>query len=184
MSGGILALDPSARLTGWAGTERRDSRYAIYGHISTAFDGELVRDSAGKIGLRFENFLEARIEVLKPAHIVREAPFIHGGPQNHETIFALMGIGWLIETIAARHSIPCYVADTRAAVRALTGRYKFPTSKAKKRATVAALEMLGFKGITEDEGDALAILIYEEPRLFPEMRLRLVRPVNMPLFAR
>jgi hypothetical protein len=135
---------------------------------------ETAKRDAGEIGARFEIFLEARIDVFKPDYIVREQPYIPDGkkiPVNFETIFPLVGLAWQIDVIAARHGFGdrCQEATSYAAVKFFTGKAKYPSRAAKKRATVAMCKLHGW-ACTEDEADALALLCYSEAKLFPYQR--------------
>jgi hypothetical protein len=194
MPGGILALDASSSAVGWAYGDP-GAPMPLWDTFRPKLDGETAKEHAGRIGARFAIFLEARIEVLKPTHIVREQPYAGGKrwdfvdgkkvlvdiPVNNETMFPLWGLAWQIDTIAEQHGIDCRQCTTLAAVKFFTGRAKYENREAKKRATVAMCKMHGWK-CTEDEADALAILVYAEAKLFPEMRLAMRRLAG-PLFA-
>lgn len=168
---GILALDPGSKITGWAFSEPGAPR-PEWGRFVVRHDGETAKDDAGAIGARFEVFLEARIDVFKPDFIVREQPYIPDGkrlPVNFETVFPLLGLAWQIDTIAERHGIVCQQATAYAAVKAFTGRGRYESREAKKRATIAMCKIHGWV-CTEDEADALALLCLAETKLFPRVR--------------
>jgi Holliday junction resolvasome RuvABC endonuclease subunit len=176
---GILALDPARKL-GWA--------YCLpgapleFGHLT------LGRSSPGSIGVALVRFLGEKIDGFLPNLIAYEQPFL--SPSFH-TSFVLLGISFTIDTVAARCGIECCSVIATEATKALTGRAKFPGKdyearrKAKKLATVEACWARGWKA-TEDEADAIAVLLLAEAKRFPEaaMRRRMVlKQPSGPLFA-
>jgi len=193
---GILTLDPGSRITGWAWSEPGAPK-PEWGRFVMRQGEETAKHNSGEIGVRFEIFLEARIDVFKPDYIVREQPYIpqprkpgrdreeKNIPVNYETLFPLLGLAWQIDTIASRRGIECQEASTYAAVKHFTGKAKYPGATpaarraAKKRATVAMCKLHGWP-CSEDEADALALLCYAESVLFPYQRQ--LKPTG-PLFS-
>jgi hypothetical protein len=180
MAGGILALD-QATVTGWAYSDPGD-KSVQFGHQRMGRQG----GTAGEVGAAFAIFLEARIAVFEPRWIVYEAPYVprpsaRAGvpPINPETLRRLLGLAFLIDTIAEQHGIDCREATSGAFIKFFTGSGKYPERAAKKAATVAMCKIHGWKA-TEDEADALALLFYAEAKLFPEFSMK--RAAG-PLFA-
>lgn len=182
MPGGILALDPATGVTGWAYADPGGK--PEWGEIAIKQPDETFRDHGGRIGMRFSLFLEARIEVFLPAHIVREDVYVGGGtkPMNPETILALAGLALLIDTIAERRGIAHHKTQSSEFIKAFTGRGKYPNTPAKKRATMATCKLMGWSVSDHNAADALALLWYYETVVFREMRLSMKRPAG-PLFA-
>jgi Holliday junction resolvasome RuvABC endonuclease subunit len=182
MTGGILALDPASEITGWAYSDPGDPM-PQWGHVVLKKWNETARDHAGRVGARLALFLEARIEVFKPAFIVREAMYVDRRRMNTATILPLAGIAWQIDTVAELHRIPCHKVQSVEFVKAFTGRGRYRSSDAKKQATIAACKMRGWVVGDDNEADALALLCYAEAVLFPEFRLSMRRPAG-PLFMK
>jgi hypothetical protein len=179
MPGGILAFDPSLADFGYA--------YAEAGG-EIAYDSQrLVRVGASdeEIQNALDIFLDARIEVFRPAWIVREKTY--EGP-NAKTSGVLRCMGWQIDLRAKDRGIGCREAETKAFTKFFTGQGVFPgktssqRSAAKKKAMVARCHLLGLKVRNHNQADACGILYYAEVKLFPEMRLSMRRPAG-PLFA-
>src|SRR6266576_5275738 len=130
----ILALDPS-RVLGWCRGEPGGA--LSFGHIELARRGA----APGAIGFALNEFLTKTIMMANPALIVYEQPFL---PSNFQTGFVLLGMGFLIDTIATEYGIECHSIIATEATKALVGRSKFPGDdyatrrKAKKAATIEA----------------------------------------------
>lgn len=171
---GVLALD-QATVTGWAHSE--PGQTPTWGHIDLAKSGV----GMGKVGAAFSIFLEARIAVFRPQFVIYETPFIGGGriPINPLTLRRLLGIAGLIDTICEQRGIECREAGSLAFTKFFTGQGRFEDRQAKKRATMERCKMLGWE-CSEDEADAVALLLYAEAKLFP--RYAMARPAG-PLFS-
>jgi hypothetical protein len=174
---GILALDP-ALVTGFAHSEPGER--PTWGHQRLGASGE----DTDKISEALEIFLETRIALWQPQYIVRET--VYDGP-NPVTNNILGGIGWQIDMQARQHRIPCAKVDSNEFIKWFTShKGKWPGNTyeqrraAKKRATVTTAHTYGWQ-CTQDEADALALLIYAEAKLFPEMCAAMRRPAG-PLF--
>ena len=177
----ILALDPS-RVLGWAVGEPGGSLQ--FGHTRL---GPKVCTS-GAVGAALHTWLANVILNTPPTLIVYEQPFLS---PNFQTAFVLLGIGFYIDTMAARHGIECASVIATEATKALTGRAKFPGKdyterrKAKKLATIEACRARGWDA-TEDEADAIAVFLLSEAKRFPEAALsrpRVLKQPTGPLFA-
>lgn len=176
--GGILAID-QATVTGWAWSEPGGA--PEWGHKQLGGEGA----DDGKVGAAMSVLLEARIAHFKPDWIVYEAPYVPRPspnaavpPINPQTLRRLLGLAFLIDTIADQHGIGCREVTTAAFTRYFVGRGKFPSREAKKRATVERCKLLGWKA-TSDEADALALLCFAEAKLF---RIEAMRRSAGPLF--
>jgi len=172
---GILAFDQST-VTGWAFAE--PGCEPTWGHKRL---GKREKATAGEVGAEFYSFANLLIQRYCPLYICFETPYIprprrnrkgevetEGSiPLNAQTMRKLLGIAFLIDTIAEQRGIDCREVASSAATFAMTGRGKYPSRQAKKRATMQACWARGWKA-TEDEADALAILMFSEARLYPE----------------
>ena len=175
---GILALDPSIAMFGWAagemGAQPDFGSQRIVGENATLDE---IQDA-------LDIFLKARVEIFRPDWIVHEQTW--DGP-NPRTNKILHGISWQIDLRAKDWRIGCREAETMAMTKHFVGRAKFPgktyaqRSAAKKRAMVARCHLLGWKVTDNNQADACGILSNAEVKLFPEMRLKMVRPAG-PLF--
>lgn len=144
----------------------------------------------GEIGKGLRAFLSVAIDTLKPDLLVYEQPWL-AAQFRFETGFTLLGIAFTIDTIAVELGIEYASILSLEAVKAFTGRAKFPGAdwterrKAKKLATMEACWARGWKA-TEDEADAIAVLLLAESKRFPVEAMR--RPMALkaprgPLFA-
>jgi hypothetical protein len=171
----ILALDPS-RVMGWAAAEPGGP--LEFGHHVLAKRGS----RPGQVGMELAKWLPDLIATTYPRLIVYEQPFTS---PNFQTDFVLKGIGFTIDTIAETLRIDYYSVLALEATKALTGRAKFPGKdyterrKAKKLATVEACRARGWDA-TEDEADAIAILLLAESKRFPEAALSRPRVLKVP----
>src|SRR6266705_1898753 len=130
---GILAIDQGTR-AGWAwcapGCE------PMWGNKKLGREGA----TSGEVGAAFDAFLLERIDYLGPRFLVYEAPYVPRAgqdrvPINAETLRRLLGLAFLIDTIAAQRGIECREVLSAAATKAMTGRGKYPSRQAKKLAT-------------------------------------------------
>jgi Holliday junction resolvasome RuvABC endonuclease subunit len=178
----ILALDPS-RILGW--TRGEPGGPLAFGHV------ELVRRGAtpGALGFALKEFLNETIMTVDPDLLVYEQPFL---PRNFQTGFVLLGMGFLVDTVATEHGVHYFSIIATAATKALTGRAKFPGKdyperrKAKKLATIEACRARGWDA-TEDEADAIAVFLLAEAKRFPAAALsrpRVLKQPPGPLFNR
>jgi Holliday junction resolvasome RuvABC endonuclease subunit len=179
---GILAID-QATTTGWAHCE--PGQLPQWGHKRLGKPGA----DHEEIAQSFDLFLRSLIEHATPRHLIFERPFL--GIQNAQTIMLLAGLRWHILLVAQQYGLRARDQETRAAVKLLTGQGKFPgvtpaeRRKAKKDATMAACWARGWKA-TEDEADALALLLFAESRLYPreaKQRSMIFKEQTGPLFA-
>jgi Holliday junction resolvasome RuvABC endonuclease subunit len=178
---GTLALDPARRL-GWAYCAEPGGLLE-FGHRMLAREGA----EPGEIGDGLSVFLHHRIDEFQPALIVYEQPFLS---RNFQTSFVLLGLGFSIDTIARQCRIEYGSVLAQEATKAMTGRAKFPGKdyaerrKAKKAATMHACWARGWKA-TEDEADAIAVLLLAEAKRFPEAamsRPKVLKAPSGPLF--
>jgi hypothetical protein len=138
----------------------------------------------GEIGKGLRAFLAMAMDTMKPDLLVYEQPWL--SPKfRFETGFTLLGIAFTIDTIAEQYEIEYASVLALEAVKALTGRAKFPGEdwaerrKAKKRATMEACWARGWKA-TEDEADAIAVLLLAEAKRFPVEAMRRARVLKQP----
>jgi hypothetical protein len=179
--GGIIALDP-AKTIGWAAVFEPGGPVQ-FGHKRLGRDGAETEEVAESLAA----FLDARIDLFKPDLIVRENYYIGGGrvPMNAQTIFMLCGIAWQIDLTARLCGIECRRAQTAAFTNYFIGRGKFPSRAAKKNAVRSQCAAMGWRA-TEDEADALALLMFAEAKMYPiesMRRTRRMRALVGPLFV-
>ncbi len=172
---GILSLD-QATTVGWAYSDPGEAEIQ-FGHQRMGREGA----SDAEVGAAFAIFLDVRIDVFQPAHIVFEQPYVGGGkvPVNPQTIFRLAGMKWQIELTCYQRGIDCAQATTSTFIKFFTGKGKYPDRAAKKRATVLACRDRGWR-CSEDEADAVALLCFAEAKLFPQAAMK---RAPGPLFA-
>jgi hypothetical protein len=91
----------------------------------------------------------------------------------------LLGLAWEIELFAAKHSIECREIAPISATKQMTGRGRYPDRRAKKRDTMRACWARGWE-CTEDEADALALLMFAEMQLYPREALTRPRTYRVP----
>jgi Holliday junction resolvasome RuvABC endonuclease subunit len=142
----------------------------------------------GEIGDALEMFLWERLDQFDVSLIVYEQPYLS---PNYQTAFVLLGLGFTIDKTAHQRGIECRSIIATEATKALTGRAKFPGNdyaerrKAKKLATMEACWARGWKA-TEDEADAIAVLLLAETKRYPEAamtRPKVLKAPSGPLFA-
>jgi hypothetical protein len=177
---GLLAID-AAKTLGWAhclpGGPLR------FGHQTLGRKGA----EPGQIGAALSIFLSEAVSELSPDLIVYEQPF---KSPSFQTEFVLFGMGFFIDTFCVMHCIKYGSIVAPEATKALTGRAKFPGKdyaerrKAKKLATMQACWARGWKA-TEDEADAIAVLLLAEMKRFPieaKSRPMVLKQPRGPLF--
>jgi hypothetical protein len=174
---GILAIDPARRL-GWACAI--PGEVLVFGHKDLATIGA----KPGEIGKSLRIFLTWLLDNTQPDLLVYEQPWL-SSKFRFETGFALLGIAFTIDTVAEERGIEYASILALEAVKALTGRAKFPGAnwterrKAKKQATVDACWARGWKA-SEDEADAIAVLLLAEAKRFPEAAMRRPKVLKQP----
>jgi hypothetical protein len=191
--GGILSLD-AATVTGWCSAA--PGREPVWGHHRMG--GRSATD--GEVFAAFREFVIDRIEIYHPQYLVFEAAFtprLGADPQknkiiNPQTLQRLYGFRAHIVCIAEERCMICHDKQSLEFTKWFTGRGRFPgatsaeRSKAKKAAMVAACAARGWK-VTDDEADAIALLLCFEEELYPEealRRKRVFRQPGGPLFIR
>jgi len=183
---GILAIDPGTKATGWAHAD--PGMQPTWGHERMGRQG----DTGGQVYYRFRLFLTLKFDELSPELVVFEAPFVPrpdrsegAAPLNAFT--SRRSYGWTahIEELCEKSGIGCYEEQSSKFTKFFTGRGRFPgltweeRRKAKKDATVAACWARGWR-VTDDEADALALLLSFESERFPEAALRRPRVLKQP----
>ena len=168
---GILALD-IATTTGAA--------YAAPGERPQWWHQRFGKPGAanGEIGRLFASWLSWLISETKPEWLIFESPFVP--PKlNNNTIRRLYGIAFIAESQAFRYGIECREVDTASVAKFFTGKARWkPASNvitsrdAKKAATRRVCERYGWTSVTEDEADALAVLVYAEALIYPEAAIK------------
>jgi len=139
-----------------------------------------------EIAEAFDLYLREQISRFRPDDLIHETPYIGSGrvPLNPQTILLLAWMAGHIGLVARQCGVRCWQQQTSTAVKFLTGRAKYASRKEKKLATMRACWARGWEA-TEDEADALALLMFAESKLYPEasrQRRMVLRMPRGPLF--
>jgi hypothetical protein len=170
---GILALDLGSE-TGWAALTTGNPR-PVWGRVSFK---KVVADSHnpdGAVMLALRDWLTNMIRRYEPNYLGAERPWIPqakpirvsaGGKLtaargaialNPQTISRLHGLYNVAAMVAAEHQVGWKEAGTWAVEKHFLGRSGHRSDE-KKRLTKAMCETLGWKPVTLDESDSLALL--------------------------
>lgn len=171
--GTILALDLATQ-TGWAEADIDEDRggwgpkvrsgslrWAPQGSSPEAVFGGCLK------------WMAQRMQAFPPRLIVYEASNwqFMGGKTNKDTIRILAGLPAVVEAVAYRCNVRVMQAQTKLTRRWLLGAN--PRRDEAKRATIAAVQRLGYEVANDDEADAVATLLYSLAQLDDEMQNRL-----------
>jgi hypothetical protein len=168
---GILAVD-TGRVMGFAFCEIPGGPID-FGHQELAKAGS----RPGQVGKALASFFNALLDAVEPDLILYPQPWL-AAQFRFETSFALLGAAFLIDTISETRGVEYASVLELEAVKALTGRGKFPGTnwkerrEAKKTATVEACRARGWDVATHDEADAIAALLLGEAKRFPIEAMR------------
>jgi hypothetical protein len=164
----ILSLD-LATATGWAVGEAGSAPKS--GVFRIARPGTDI----GPFLLAFDRWLAATIDLYKPTVIVFESPVLLDKTSigTLRKLYSLAGLTEMIgHALNVRH---VREADTGTVTKWLTGhaRYKpvdgMSGRDLKKAAVMQAVQDLGFDPADDNEADALAIWLWAEATLFPDL---------------
>lgn len=183
---GILALD-AATVTGFALADPGGD--PVWGHHRMG--GRCATD--GEVFAAFRGYVLDLIDAHEPQYLVFEAAFtprLGADPRknkiiNPQTLQRLYGFRAHIVCIAEERCLICHDKQSLEFTKWFTGRGRFPgatsadRSKAKKAAMVEACAARGWR-VTEDEADALGLLMCFEAELYPEYSLRRKRAFRQP----
>lgn len=181
MSGGILAID-AGRVSGWAYGE--PGRTPVWGSVTLA-DTDA---SGGRILARARELVEALIERHHPVWLCQEKPYIQRPgqktsiPFQQKTMERLQRLAGVIESIAFERGLSYREPEIRAVAKHFLGREGAALRSEKKKAlTKLYCEGHGWKTVTQDAADALALLSYMEFSLSPAAAR--LRGERLPLFS-
>jgi hypothetical protein len=183
---GILGID-AATVTGFAFC--KPGYEPIWGHHRMG--GRSATD--GEVFAAFRDYVLDLIETYEPQYLVFEAAFtprLGADPQknkiiNPQTLQRLYGFRAHIVCIAEERCLICHDKQSLEFTKWFTGRGRFPgatsadRSKAKKAAMVAACAARGWR-VTEDEADALGLLMCFEAELYPEAAMKRRMTLKIP----
>ena len=167
---GILSLDPGT-IIGWAHADPGMS--PTFNHQRLAKPGA----TPGQFGAAFDIFMQARLDLFRPKFICYEKPWFG---RSYYTAFRLLGMASRIETFCEQWSIECREAAPQEIAKFFIGTGGLKGEE-KKRRTIEMCRAYGWQA-TEDEADALALLVYAEAVLFPDFRMKR-NPGAGPLFT-
>jgi len=124
--------------------------------------------TAGRVLARTRNWLDELIRGTEADLLVLEAPFI-AVKFNNSTIRQLYGFAAIAAELADRNGI-CYLEVTTPKVcKFFTGKGAWGGRDAKKAATIRMCGLYGFNTATTDESDAIAVALYAEAILYPQI---------------
>jgi hypothetical protein len=180
VSGGILAVD-MGRLSAFAYAE--PGRRPVWGHTSLG-DAEA---SGGRLLTRAREWLIALCDYHRPAWIAQEAPYFQhpdqktGKPFKRQTAARLQRFAAIPEGVAFELGVSYRETMIRdVALHFLGSEGPRMRREKKKQQTVVICKLHGWAPLTQDEGDALALLSYMEWSLSPaQARLRGEGPLFM-----
>ena len=187
---GLLAID-QATVTGWA--------FCVPGGEPTWGHARMGPPNAweGSVFWEFRRFVQDLIQALTPEYLVYETPFTprpHSQPGaavlDPDVLARAYGFCAHITALAQEYGLGCERINSRQATKFLTGKGQFDGGTvaerraAKKDATVTACNARGWQ-VTNDEADALALLMCAEHKLYPAVALtrrKVLRQPTGPLF--
>jgi hypothetical protein len=182
----ILALDV-ATTTGWAYGSAGERPQ--YGHFRAGKRGM----KGGEIVTLFRDWLKLQCEIKKPHWLIYESPYVprvapprvrtatgklistlSGGapPIDINVLRRLITLCGIVEELGWRYSIEVREEASNVVCRQFTGRGSWGSRAAKKAATQKMCAVYGWHGVSEDEADALALWVYAEAMLYPELAQR------------
>ena len=156
----ILALAP-ATVVGWAHCEPGGE--VTFGATRMGALGSELGASAAD----FEDWLTEKVQLIDPVWIVYESVYLPNYP-NPGMIRKLVTFAGIIEMVAYRFRRPCREFVTSQVAKHFTGQGRWPGGRAgKKAACRRTCERYGFTVTTDDEADAIAVLMLAESVLYP-----------------
>lgn len=108
-------------------------------------------DDFALIGSTFERLIETHIQAFRPTSIGYESPLMAPTDRLH-VVRKIYGLGFLLETIAARHGIPVFERDHRDLKKELTGRHDATKDDMIEVALLCGIDLPATKD--EGRGDA------------------------------
>ena len=153
----ILALDVSARCTGWAYGVPGDKPTS--GYVSWQHGG----DTEDEVFVRALKWLNTQLAVLNPDIVAIEAPFVSsgaGGQSNAKTMGMLLGLQAVLRTVVkARMPGRAVLVASSTARKTFTGRGVYPAGEAKPavQAECVARGWIDPADVQPDRCDALCL---------------------------
>lgn len=193
---GCLALD-IATVTGWSYCWPGEQ--PIWGHRRMGSPNAEL----GEVLNFFSVWLGATLDRLRPKHVVIESPYVPmgqrdpvrintatlpfnfapgrpsrgGAPMNMATVWRLCAMTGHVYQACYERGIDCRDVPTQVWSKFFTGRGGgFGGRQKKKAAAVATAALYGWVA-TEDEADALGLLVYSEHLLYPKIA-QMRRPIG------
>lgn len=166
-TGGLLALDLATTL-GWAALSSPGER-PIWG---SRRNGGVPGAPVGAVIADFEDWIARQLDLLQPASVWAETPFVaRGMNMNPRTVLVLYGLRAAMLAAVWRRDLVYRDVSIKQAERFFTGISGARTAE-KKRATIAMCERHGWRVADDNEGDALAVLMYAENQVAPAASAR------------
>lgn len=160
--GGILALDTATRV-GWSYAFPGDA--PIWGARRA---GLLPGASTGAVGCDYHGWLSGQCELLQPRWIYYESPYI-GKLNNAATVLRLYGMEMLTLMVADERNIAAHKVVSSTMMKFFSGFGRWPKGE-KKAASIRMAHLYGWMVESDDESDALGILLYAEGIVAPWVR--------------
>jgi hypothetical protein len=153
----------------------------VWGHEKLVDTG----DCGGQVLARARQWVETLIDRYQPAWAATEAPYVPRGdrkvPFNAATNSRLQRLAGVAESVAFERGVSYREPDIRAVARHFLGSHGALLQRDKKKQlTKTYCEAHGWKPVSQDEADALALLSYMEFSLSP--RAARLRGERLPLF--
>ncbi len=163
MPGGIATFD-LATVTGWAYGEPGGK--PLYGHRR---NGGRPGAPVGAILADFEDWLVRHLDQLHPSVIYYEAPFLPRTANiNPATVLVLYGLRGMLVAEAHRRDLAARDVNISQITKHFTGFSWGHMGRAeKKAATIRMAALYGWPVETDDEADALAVLVFAENQIDP-----------------
>ncbi len=136
-----------------------------------ALSTEMVGSRSIPHGARFLAMQRLTLQIInlhRPDRIVIEKPIAAGVKGSEERVQLAMGYRAAVMTAAYAKSVPFFEFSVMSVRRHFIGSSKLHRAKA-KAATVARASALGWKPMTEDEGDAAAVWDYACSKMAPHL---------------
>lgn len=155
----LLALD-IATIVGFAAGEV--GAQPIYGH----FDLKPAGEWPGRVFSNYRRWLSRQIDVLSPTRVFAEDQF-HA--RSMVVARRLLGLRAITEMLCDERDLPLRWVGVSTLAEFFTGQGHYRNSEAKKAATMVAAERLGWRPAVSDEADALAVFLWGEHQIAPQV---------------
>jgi Holliday junction resolvasome RuvABC endonuclease subunit len=119
----------------------------------------------GAIGADYQKWLRGHCALLTPRWIFYESPFMG---KDSAVALRLYGLEMVTLMVAHEFNTPAHKVVSSTMMKFFSGFGRWPKGE-KKAASMRMAEAFGWKVQTDDESDALGILLYGESRVAPRL---------------